>query len=733
LSATPASTKRDRAWYAILLGIVLVAALLRAWATLRLPLDYDEPVYLQAGRDYAGALRNGDLDGVIDYAEVREHPALAQLLYALPPLVAGQDLPWMVALYTSRLVSAILGVLAVLLLALLDPLAGGFLAVHTLTVKYTSQVYLEALPHLASLAAVLALTRCVGRRDRWFWLSALALGVTAAAKFSYLPVVLVILYLAIWEKRLRWHDLLLYGAVAVAAFWLLNPTLWHDPFSRLADSLFFHMRYSQGPQVQIAAYPWHRPLYWISRGEASVWHPDVFFYPALDSVIFFLALPGLYWEWRERRWVVVWIVTSLIALLLWPTKWPQYTLVLTPALCLAASSAARQIYRLVREHDLALAWFQALIPRPPRSFWILSGALVLLIAVIYTTATVQLTLGQLAWSHLTTRNSLLPSSTVYDLAPRPEMGLGSNPETGLGTSPDGGMVLGTARGVALWTPPETTDLPDRWLLFTTEDSPLPDDSVRTVAIDGAGSFWFGTEAGLARYDGAGDQDQARQGGEDWQVYRAADLGLLGDQVYAIAVGSDGAVWAGTTAGASVWHGEGWMPYTAATSGLSDDWVRALAIEPRAGGDRVWFGTGGGVSRLDMATGEWTNYGGDLAVGVDALLLDSSGQLWAGTLGRGLGRWDGTDWQFYHTGNSEIPFNTVTTLAEVEPGVLWIGTALPAEVGGTLVEFDGEQWKAYNNRNSGFSGAEPLAIARDVQGRWWIGTRTAGVDIYQAER
>jgi hypothetical protein len=724
LSAPSDRTKRDRAWYAILVGIVLVAALLRAWAALRLPLDYDEPVYLQAGHDYAAALRDGDLDGVIDYAEVREHPALAQLLYALPPLLGGQDLPWRVALYLSRLISVILGVLAVLLLALFDPLAGGFLAVHTLTVKYTSQVYLEALPHLASLAAVLALTRCAGRRDRWFWLSALALGVTAAAKFSYLPVVLVILYLAIWEKRLRWHNLLLYGGVTLAAFWLLNPTLWHDPFSRLADSLFFHMRYTQGPQVQVADYPWYQPLYWISRAEASVWHADVFFYPALDSVIFFLALPGLYWEWRERRWVAIWIVTSLIALLLWPTKWPQYTLVLTPALCLAASSAAIHIYRLVQEHDLALAWFQALIPRPPRSFWIIASALVVLIAVIYTVATVQLTLGQLAWSHLTTRNSLLPSSTVYDLAP--------TLETGLDTGPEGSMVLGTEGGAALWAPPETTDLPDRWLLFTTEDSPLPDDNVRAVAIDGDGAIWFGTEAGLARYDPS-PQDNTLQGEGDWQVYRAADLWLGGDQVYAIAVGSDGAVWVGTTTGASVWDGEVWTPHTRASSGLGEDWVRALAVEARTAGDLVWFGTEGGVSRLDTSTGEWTNYGGDLAVGVDDLLLDSTGRLWAGTLGRGLGRWDGTTWQFYHTGNSEIPFNTVTALAEVEPGVLWIGTALPAEVGGALVEFDGEQWKAYNNRNSGFSGAEPLVIAHDIQGRWWIGTRTAGVDIYQAER
>ena len=68
-----------------------------------------------------------------------------------------------------------------------------------------------------------------------------------------------------------------------------------------------------------------------------------------------------------------------------------------------------------------------------------------------------------------------------------------------------------------------------------------------------------------------------------------------------------------------------------------------------------------------------------------------------------------------------------------PGVLWVGTARPTEVGGVLAEFDGEAWKAYTPRNSGFSGAEPLAIARDAEGRWWIGTRTAGVDIYQPDR
>jgi ligand-binding sensor domain-containing protein len=183
----------------------------------------------------------------------------------------------------------------------------------------------------------------------------------------------------------------------------------------------------------------------------------------------------------------------------------------------------------------------------------------------------------------------------------------------------------------------------------------------------------------------------------------------------------------------VFDGQLWTPMTIANSGLGDAWVRSLAIEQRPEGDRVWFGTSTGLSRLDTASGTWASYTEGLEEGVATLLLDSEGRLWAGTIGGGLGLWDGAGWQFYTTGNSEIPFNTVTALAEVEPGILWVGTAAPAEAGGMLSEFDGEQWRDFNRRNSGYSEAEPLAIVKDSEGRWWIGTRAAGVEIYQADR
>ena len=141
------------------LGIVLLAAVLRLWTLTQLPVDFDEPDYVQAGYGYAAAMAAGDLGGVVDYAYNREHPPLVKLIYGLAVLALGDRANWSSALYAARLISAIFGLLAVLLLTLVDPLAGGLLAIHTLAVKYTSQAYLEALPLCAGLAAVLALTR----------------------------------------------------------------------------------------------------------------------------------------------------------------------------------------------------------------------------------------------------------------------------------------------------------------------------------------------------------------------------------------------------------------------------------------------------------------------------------------------------------------------------------------------------------------------------------------------
>jgi hypothetical protein len=434
---------------------------------------------------------------------------------------------------------------------------------------------------------------------------------------------------------------------------------------------------------------------------------------------------------------VVWLAAGLLFLLLWPTKWPQYTLILTPALCLSAVSSLQAAYRWVKEKESYWPWLRIMVMRPHASFWAFTGLIVVGFAVGYTAVSLQRARGRIGWYHYSTHNTELPDGTVYDIVPISG--------TELGLASDVGMALGTDRGAALYLPPADASLRDEWLVFTADNSGLSGDRVRVIAQDLDGALWFGTAHGVARYDGAG-----------WEAYGADEIGLSEPDVYSLAVGTDGLLWAGTRSGLAAWDGVSWVTHTSVDSGLADDWVRAIAVEPQPAGDQVWLGTQTALSRLDTATGQWTNHSQDFQVTVLSLLIDSSGKLWVGTMGAGLGVLDadtsaGTadgdgpaagakrpaleekGWRFYRTRNSDIPFNTVRTIAEIEPGVLWVGSAPSEAAGGALAEFDGKVWTTLDERNSGFSGAEPLTITQDASGNWWVGSRLLGIDIYQPQR
>ena len=455
-----------RKWTAtrVVFLVLALGLFLRLWAAARLPTDFDEPVYLQAGLDYADRFRAGDLAAVIDYPFNREHPPLGKLAYGAAALLLDERAGQVVLRPLARGVSALFGALAVGLLALFDPLAGGLLAVHTIAVKYTSQAYLEAIPAFAALAAVLALQRSQQRRDRWFWLSALALGLTAAGKFNYLVILFPLAYLIIWEKRPPWRDVLIYAVVALLTFVLLDPTLWRDPLARLRDQLFFHTAYAQSSRVALAGLPWYQPLRWLSSSMPAQWHPGVFFYRGFDGLLFFLALAGLLREWRERRWVVVWLAAGVVVLLLWPTKWPQYTLTVTPAVCLAAAGTVRQVGRWLQNQPVLMDSLRDLLPRPSRAVWVaLAGVAVVLVAATLANTLHETTQAR-GWSHFTTANSPLPSDLVYDVA----------------QLPDGRMVVGTPRGAAIWSPPAEDQSEGSWQVFDASTAGLAHETVNAV-------------------------------------------------------------------------------------------------------------------------------------------------------------------------------------------------------------------------------------------------------------
>jgi hypothetical protein len=703
----------SRNW--IIFGIILFGLFWRVWAGWQLPVDFDEPVYLRAGVDYAAYISTGNLQGVINYPENSEHPPLVKLLYSIPALISGESETSPVVFYGGRAVSVVFSTILLVIISIMNPIAGLFMSLDTLVIKYTSQAYLEALPLLTSLISVLAFTRVKEWRGRWFWISAVCLGLTAAGKYSYFPVVGVLLYMAIWEKKLKWWEILLYCFVALGAFGLFDPALWRpDPGNRLLDSLIFHVQYSQSAHVKEIHYPWYQPVFWISQ--SIPWHPEVFFF-GLDEIIFPLGVVGMYWEWKggsepKRRWNVVWFVFSLVVLLIYPTKWPQYAVMLVPSLCLSAGSLLQRTIKRVRELDTYWDWFKIMAINPSKGLIIVVILLIVVLVGGKVGNEIYLLFLRQGWSTITAETSLLPSNTIYDIA------LGNNRQ----------IVLGTENGAAFWTPPEKNGKSGgEWQIFNEENSGLPDGRVLAIFRDREGAWWFGTQTGMANYQEGAIYSTA------WHTYAESDLGVEQPNIRCIRQGSDGRIWAGTFHGLLVYDGSTWQNITTSNSGLIDDAILSLEIETGRDGDVIWVGTLTGISRLDVSTGDWITYHSDSNGigwgGIADLMLDAEGQIWASSLGGGISIWDGKGWTPYRVSNSDIPLNTIQRMAETSEGDYWMAAAFPTEKGGVMVNLKAGQWKSFTPTNSGYTGAEPLVVLPAESGEVYIGTRDSGLVIF----
>jgi len=359
---------RTHSWKRVsaIVGVLLLAVVLRGWAVLGLPIDYDEDDYLRAGQQYAQGLQSGDLSVFTRENYRTEHPPLVKIVYGatlamLPPAEEIPDRPTTAQpatslpqphLWTARSVSAGFNTLVALLVALLDPLAGLFMAIHSFSIKYSAQTMLEGLPTLTSLLVVLAYHRSEeGRKPGWVVLSAVMLGLTAASKYLYCVAGLAVLVHWLWRRFpeegernakavAQWLlPVIGWGMLALATFFAADPYLWPDPLNRLRESVFFHGGYAQSKQVQDAGYPVWQPLVWLLS--SVPWHPGVIVI-GLDMFVSILAAFGARRLWHKAPVFVLWFGMGLAFLFVWPTKWPQYVLILIPPVTLAAAEGFRE-------------------------------------------------------------------------------------------------------------------------------------------------------------------------------------------------------------------------------------------------------------------------------------------------------------------------------------------------------------------------------------------------------
>jgi ligand-binding sensor domain-containing protein len=195
-----------------------------------------------------------------------------------------------------------------------------------------------------------------------------------------------------------------------------------------------------------------------------------------------------------------------------------------------------------------------------------------------------------------------------------------------------------------------------WTVYNDSISGLRYKGVWSIAIDGSGNPWIGTffsgsslhtsVFGLAKFDGTA-----------WRVYDTSNSGLPDNWVSSIAIDGSGNKWIGTNGGLAKFDGAAWTVYDTSNSGLPDNRVWAIAID---GSGNKWIGNGGGLAKFDGA--HWTIYSSSNSGlpnnFITSIVIDENGNKWIGTILGGLAVFSG--------GNTAVTIKHGTALNPLSP-------------------------------------------------------------------
>lgn len=245
---------------------------------------------------------------------------------------------------------------------------------------------------------------------------------------------------------------------------------------------------------------------------------------------------------------------------------------------------------------------------------------------------------------------------------------------------------------------------------------------------------------------------------DWTNYNIQH-GLGDAFIYDLLQLPDGDIWIATWSGANLIRGgrldelDAWTTFTVASTngGLPNDWVYGLAHGKNG---EVWMATEGGLARYQ--DGNWSNWkhedglgapyelvkdqiaferdpakesshharqkvemglqGVDVAYNpnyIVALHVDEQGNVWCGTWGGGLARFDGKSWRHYTVADG-LPANHVFMLESAGNGAMWVGTS------DGMAHFDGERFDVLTTKE-GLYANNVFSLAESDDGSLWVGS------------
>ncbi|MCB0805422.1 MAG: outer membrane beta-barrel protein [Bacteroidales bacterium] len=257
-----------------------------------------------------------------------------------------------------------------------------------------------------------------------------------------------------------------------------------------------------------------------------------------------------------------------------------------------------------------------------------------------------------------------------------------------------------------------------WDVINSENSGLPNQTIKSISFDEKGTMWVGTYmGGIACFEN-----------EKWTVYNTSNSELPHNYVNSIAIGKNDVKWIGTDGGGLArFDGTSWEVYKTSNSGIPSNVVMSMFCDDDGS---VWVGTYfGGLAHLN--SGIWTIYNDEnsplLSNKVVCITKDKKGLLWLGTQGGGVASFDGKNWNVYTERNSKLPNDYIYSIAVDEENKKWIGTG-----GGGIAVFNDVFWIKYNSSNTGLTDDNIRPIRIDEKNNKWIGTYIGGINVFDGK-
>lgn len=249
----------------------------------------------------------------------------------------------------------------------------------------------------------------------------------------------------------------------------------------------------------------------------------------------------------------------------------------------------------------------------------------------------------------------------------------------------------------------------------------------SILEDRNGDIWFGTYGGVSKYNG-----------KSFENYTTKE-GLSNNEVRCLLEDKYGNIWLGTDGGgANKFNGKTFEYYTD-KKGLNSNRVWSIAEDKNA---NIWFGTSAGAAKLEgnkyssdpgkLKT--FTQYSEKEGLSnneVVSILEDKTGNLWLGTSGGGVNKYNGRSFNHY-TKKEGLSNNEIVSMIQDRNGNMWFGT-INGVIKYNVSDADTKN-KTFSNytQKEGLSKSEVRCMLENSNGDLWFGTDGNGIMIYNGK-